>query len=585
MANPASSKQKPKASGQVPLGTFPKKDNTSESRYTAQLKPATKPSSYYTAPSSTIYKPSGKPSGTTTSQIQMGPLRIQVQNIVTDYLNRIRSRSSDVLENFMDGRTPVQGNQAIFGRGKSKTGTSQPQLMPESTATTTATPSPDIVKGPSASSTPVPGAKTRTKTKTETPQSADVIKTPEITQTPELTSTPEPPVFLAPDGTPITAPEPAPPAAPAPAPAGKISRFGSGAAAAARAVAAAAAAAAAGGAGALGGSKGVAKYAGQAALMGGLGYGIYDYLNSDKGTADPGAPPAAGTTTTTTTAAPPPASGTPTYNPQQWMLIVSQLTEELGDAIVAAVVNGEITLTEQQNAQLIKRLQEISAVATTEVVNPLAAEIAKLQEQLAGMVNAGPPPGGDTGIAQYDQLAQLMQIGKYAQPAPAPDRTRENEIYAMLQDSQKAKDALMQQYINALISQLDNKQQMPVPPVPAPASGSVPVNQYGYNLIPQVARQGSNLQFSNAGLGFLNSIDPSLLQALMQFLKAQQYTATGQMGTFGDLNYSRAGGTGSLVMNDASFENPLNYAGLTPQMREPAEAGLRSLFAGMGLTG
>jgi len=57
------------------------------------------------------------------------------------------------------------------------------------------------------------------------------------------------------------------------------------------------------------------------------------------------------------------------------------------------------------------------------------------------------------------------------------------------------------------------------------------------------------------------------------------------MGSFGEMNYARQGGLGSLLQSDASFENPLAYAGLTPQMREPAEAGLRSLFAQMGLMG
>ena len=133
-----------------------------------------------------------------------------------------------------------------------------------------------------------------------------------------------------------------------------------------------------------------------------------------------------------------------------------------------------------------------------------------------------------------------------------------------------------------------NQQQQPgvgIPAVPAPATGSPSGNAFPLSGISQVARQGSNLQFSNAGLGYLNSIDPALLQALMQYLKAQQYTAMGQMGTYGELNYGRAGGVGPLTMSDASFENPLAYAGLTPQMREPAEAGLRSVFAQMGLMG
>ena len=201
---------------------------------------------------------------------------------------------------------------------------------------------------------------------------------------------------------------------------------------------------------------------------------------------------------------------------------------------------------------------------------------------IAPPVNAGVPEP-QTWAEQLQRYQDMQNI--FNKPQPEPDRTRENELYALLQQSQQKESAMMQQYIDALIKQL-NAQPQPgvgIPAVPAP---STPVgNQFPLSAVSQVGRQGSNLQFSNAGLGYLNSIDPALLQALMQFLKAQQYTAMGQQGTFGELNYGRAGGIGSLAMSDASFENPLNYAGLTPQMREPAEAGLRSLFAQMGLMG
>ena len=201
-----------------------------------------------------------------------------------------------------------------------------------------------------------------------------------------------------------------------------------------------------------------------------------------------------------------------------------------------------------------------------------------------------PTPGGEAtaagdGMSDFEKLAQLMEIGKYARAPVEPDRTRENELYALLQGSQGKQEALMQQYIEALIKQLNAQPQTGIPAVPAPATGVSSGNPFPLSGISQVARSGSNLQFSNAGLGYLNSIDPALLQALMQFLKAQQYTAMGQMGTYGELNYGRAGGVGPLTMSDASFENPLNYAGLTTQMREPAEAGLRSVFAQMGLMG
>ena len=201
-------------------------------------------------------------------------------------------------------------------------------------------------------------------------------------------------------------------------------------------------------------------------------------------------------------------------------------------------------------------------------------------------------PPANTGVPEpttwAEQMARYQDMqNMFNKPVPEPDRTRENELYALLQSSQAKQDQLTQQYMELLMKQLTQQQQQQpsIPAVPAPATGSPSGNAFPLSNISQVARQGSNLQFSNAGLGYLNSIDPALLQALMQYLKAQQYTGMGQMGTYGELNYGRAGGVGPLTMNDASFENPLNYAGLTTQMREPAEAGLRSLFAQMGLMG
>ena len=199
-----------------------------------------------------------------------------------------------------------------------------------------------------------------------------------------------------------------------------------------------------------------------------------------------------------------------------------------------------------------------------------------------------PGGGGDSGdgMSEFEKLAQLMEIGKYARQPVPEDRTRENELYNMLQESQNQMQALQQTYIEALIKQLNTQPQMGIPaPVGPGAPAAAAGNMYSLGGIPRVAATGSNLQFSNAGLGYLNSIDPSLLQALMQYLKAMNYTGQGQMGSFGEMNYARQGGLGSLLQSDASFENPLAYAGLTPQMREPAEAGLRSLFAQMGLMG
>ena len=273
--------------------------------------------------------------------------------------------------------------------------------------------------------------------------------------------------------------------------------------------------------------------------------------------------------------------------------IMDQHTQEL-------MAGGQTTFTQEQ----IKYLQGFYAGPDQ---NPAATAAAEAAAAAAAAANGGggggkgasieiPPvlqaPPANTGVPEpttwAEQMARYQDMqNMFNKPAPEPDRTRENELYALLQSSQSKQDQLTQQYMELLMKQLTQQQQQQpgIPAVPAPATGSPSGNAFPLSNISQVARQGSNLQFSNAGLGYLNSIDPSLLQALMQYLKAQQYTAMGQMGTYGELNYGRAGGVGPLTMSDASFENPLNYAGLTTQMREPAEAGLRSVFAQMGLMG
>ena len=266
-----------------------------------------------------------------------------------------------------------------------------------------------------------------------------------------------------------------------------------------------------------------------------------------------------------------------------------------GEVPIASLYDVNLKLSPEQQREVLAYLANPTVTKPAGNPPPSSGLGGGLGDGLGGgnaVIPAGPPPppGGETtaagdGMTDFEKLAQLMEIGKYARAPVEPDRTRENELYALLQGSQGKQEALMQQYIEALIKQLNAQPQSSIPAVPAPATGGSSGNPFPLSGVSQVARLGSNLQFSNAGLGYLNSIDPALLQALMQYLKAQQYTGMGQMGTYGELNYSRAGGVGPLTMSDASFENPLNYAGLSTQMREPAEAGLRSLFAQMGLMG
>ena len=267
----------------------------------------------------------------------------------------------------------------------------------------------------------------------------------------------------------------------------------------------------------------------------------------------------------------------------------------MDEHIKELMAGGQTTFT---NEQMMFIKEFLPAVQTAESTAAAAAAAAAASDGGGGKTASIeiPPvlqaPPANTGVPEpttwAEQMARYQDMqNMFNKPAPEPDRTRENELYALLQSSQSKQDQLTQQYMELLMKQLTQQQQQQpgIPAVPAPATGSPSGNAFPLSNISQVARQGSNLQFSNAGLGYLNSIDPSLLQALMQYLKAQQYTAMGQMGTYGELNYGRAGGVGPLTMSDASFENPLNYAGLTTQMREPAEAGLRSVFAQMGLMG
>ena len=311
------------------------------------------------------------------------------------------------------------------------------------------------------------------------------------------------------------------------------------------------------------------------------------------------------------------AGTTTAYNPEKDPLMIQignrlfMMPASERQAAVEAVMDkhtqemmagGQTTFTQEQ----IMYLQGFYAGPDQNPAATAAAEAAAAAAAAAASDGGGgggkgakieiPPvlqaPPANTGVPEpttwAEQMARYQDMqNMFNKPAPEPDRTRENELYALLQSSQSKQDQLTQQYMELLMKQLTQQQQQQpgIPAVPAPATGSPSGNAFPLSNISQVARQGSNLQFSNAGLGYLNSIDPALLQALMQFLKQQQYTAMGQMGTYGELNYGRAGGVGPLTMSDASFENPLNYAGLTTQMREPAEAGLRSVFAQMGLMG
>ena len=196
-------------------------------------------------------------------------------------------------------------------------------------------------------------------------------------------------------------------------------------------------------------------------------------------------------------------------------------------------------------------------------------------------------PNTNTGDAQseFEKLAMLMQIGKFAPPPPAVDNTQRDQLFALLQQSQEKIQALTADFQGLLLKMLTQMQSgsaIPTAALPAAPAGSTG-NSFPLTNIPSISNMGSNLQFSNAGLGYLNDINPALNRILQQMLSAKKYTDTGQAGQYGPLNYARAGGYGSLAFNDADFENPLNYAGVQPADRESSEAALRMMLSKMGL--
>ena len=196
---------------------------------------------------------------------------------------------------------------------------------------------------------------------------------------------------------------------------------------------------------------------------------------------------------------------------------------------------------------------------------------------------------GDTSNLQtdFEKLAMLMQIGKFAPEPPAVDNSFRDQIMTMWQASQAKLEALTADFQSMILQFLKQAQAqagglgtgVPLPAAPAGATG----NAFPLSNIPAISNMGSNLQLSNAGLGYLNDINPALNRILQQMLAAKKYTDTGQAGQYGPLNYARFGGSGSLSMSDADYENPLNYAGVGASDRESSEAALRMLFSKMGL--
>ena len=219
--------------------------------------------------------------------------------------------------------------------------------------------------------------------------------------------------------------------------------------------------------------------------------------------------------------------------------------------------------------------------------NPLGSAGNPFQHAYPPGYDPNAAPNTNTGDAQseFEKLAMLMQIGKFAPTPPPVDNTQRDQLFALLQQSQEKIQALTADFQGLLLKMLTQMQSgsaIPTAALPAAPAGATG-NSFPLTNIPSISNMGSNLQLSNAGLGYLNDINPALNRILQQMLAAKKYTDTGQAGQYGPLNYARAGGYGSLAFNDADYENPLNYAGVQPADRESSEAALRMMLSKMGL--
>ena len=179
--------------------------------------------------------------------------------------------------------------------------------------------------------------------------------------------------------------------------------------------------------------------------------------------------------------------------------------------------------------------------------------------------------------AQVNAMAQLnannaaaerMAQMQYAQTPPV-DRTEYNQMVDMYQALQQQMMTLQNSYIQAL---RDRDIPVVAPVVPPPVTGPTPFVPPSFAPSPQT---GAYAEFSDTGLGALNTMNPSNLQVLRQLMQARGYTGAGSQGRYGERTYARPGGSGALGISDADFENPLNYAGVAAADRENAEAAMR----------
>ena len=193
------------------------------------------------------------------------------------------------------------------------------------------------------------------------------------------------------------------------------------------------------------------------------------------------------------------------------------------------------------------------------------------------------PPANTTQISEMEQLAQLMQLGKYAKADPVvqpADTSQLDEMYKMYMQLMQQFGDLQNKYIQSLI---DSQNKAPVaPPIPpSPVLGPEPLVP---NYFAPSAQNGAYAEFNDIGMGLLNNMSPYNLQALRQMMAKLGYTGTGQMGRYGERTYARPGGSGNMRIADAAFEDPANYLGLPSGERENAEAALRFFLGQSGFS-
>ena len=261
---------------------------------------------------------------------------------------------------------------------------------------------------------------------------------------------------------------------------------------------------------------------------------------------------------------------------------LAQLGNEI--ARITGVPGQEATLKKYENIyavrlQVAKDQQSITVPAAAQLdyantpqgmADAQANTLAIFNAQTAAQTAA-------TAQAQINAMAQLdannaaaerMAKLQYAQTPPV-DRTEYNQMVDMYQALQQQMMTLQNSYIQAL---RDRDIPVVTPVVPPPATGPTPFVPPSFAPSPQT---GAYAEFSDIGLGALNTMNPSNLQVLRQLMQARGYTGAGSHGRYGERTYARPGGSGALGISDADFENPLNYAGVAAEDRENAEAAMR----------